>query len=98
MPEGFFFPAADGRVEISSAAATLGQLSLQEETSPIEPNPAVIIPEHLKVTNSECTRLSFGSFVSGAFGGSLKLNLLKSNSEMSPILNDAPRVDGPYVR
>ncbi|XP_042395361.1 uncharacterized protein LOC121985786 isoform X2 [Zingiber officinale] len=88
----------DGRIEISSAAANLGQLSLQEETSPIEPNPAVIIPEHLRVTNSECTRLSFGSFVSGAFCGSLKLDPLKSNSEMLPVLNDAPRVDSPYVR
>ncbi|CAL9085199.1 unnamed protein product [Musa textilis] len=93
------FPAGDS-VDISSAAVNLGQLSLHEETS-IEPtvvNPAVIIPDHLRVTNADCAHLSFGSFVSGAFSGSFPSKQLKSNLEVAPVMSDASGTDNSDVR
>ncbi|XP_074568897.1 uncharacterized protein LOC141825412 isoform X3 [Curcuma longa] len=81
--------AEDG-VGISSTAATLMQLSIHEETSTkaTEVGPAVIIPDHLMVTNADCAHLSFGSFGSGAFSGSFPSKLLARNLEAAPVLDD----------
>ncbi|KAJ8486616.1 hypothetical protein OPV22_019101 [Ensete ventricosum] len=93
------FPAGDS-MDISSAAVNLGQLSLHEETStePTVVNPAVIIPDHLRVTNVDCAHLSFGSFVSGAFSGSFPSKQLKSNLEVAPVMSDASATDNSDVR
>lgn len=87
-------------MEISSASANLRQLSLHEETStkPIEANPAVIIPDHLRVTNADCAHLSFGSFVSGTFSGSFTSKPLNSNLEVAPAIDDASTINDSDVR
>lgn len=46
-------------------AASLHQLNLQEddqEASPEEDKPSVVIPSHLQLHTAECLQLSFGSF------------------------------------
>ncbi|XP_064974770.1 uncharacterized protein LOC135580750 isoform X3 [Musa acuminata AAA Group] len=93
------FPAEDV-LELSSATADLRQLSLHEETSTksIEGSSAVIIPNHLRVTNADCAHLSFGSFGSGAFSGSFPSKQLKSNLEVPPVADDASRIDDPDTR
>ncbi|CAL9756060.1 unnamed protein product [Musa acuminata subsp. burmannicoides] len=93
------FPAGDS-VDLSSAAVNLGQLSLHEETrtEPTVVNPAVIIPDHLRVTNADCAHLSFGSFVSGAFSGSFPSKQLKSNLEVAPVMSDASATDNSDMR
>ncbi|XP_009410962.2 uncharacterized protein LOC103992822 isoform X1 [Musa acuminata AAA Group] len=93
------FPAEDV-LELSSATADLRQLSLHEETSTksIEASSAVIIPNHLRVTNADCAHLSFGSFGSGAFSGSFPSKQLKSNLEVLPVTDDASRIDDPDTR
>ncbi|CAL9152046.1 unnamed protein product [Musa hybrid cultivar] len=94
------FPAGDVRVQISSAAVNLGQLSLHEErnTNTIEANPSVIIPDHLRVTNADCAHLSFGSFVSGTFSGSFPTKPLKSNLEVAPVVADASMIEDSDAR
>ncbi|CAL9175014.1 unnamed protein product [Musa hybrid cultivar] len=80
-------------LEISSDAADFSQLSLHEtSTKPIEDSPAVIIPNHLRVTNADCAYLSFGSFGSGAFAGSFPSKPLESNLEVTPVIDDASRI------
>ncbi|XP_042446020.1 uncharacterized protein LOC122031038 [Zingiber officinale] len=81
---------AENGVGISSTATTLMQLSIHEETSTkaTELGPAVIIPDHLRVTNADCAHLSFGSFGSGAFSGSFPSKLLARNLEAAPALDD----------
>ncbi|WOL20624.1 hypothetical protein Cni_G29429 [Canna indica] len=92
--------AGDARMEVSSAAADLRQLSLNEETNTrhIEANPAVIIPDHLRVTNADCAHLSFGSFVSGTFSGSFPSEPLKNNLEVAPVVDDASTVNDSDLR
>ncbi|XP_042444674.1 uncharacterized protein LOC122029654 [Zingiber officinale] len=86
--------AEDG-AGISQTAATLIQLSIHEETSTktTEASPAVIIPDHLRVTNADCAHLSFGSFGSGAFSGSFPSNPLARNLEVAPAIDDASKID-----
>ncbi|URE19920.1 hypothetical protein MUK42_34203 [Musa troglodytarum] len=93
------FPAEDV-LEVSSATADLRQLSFYEETSTksIEASSAVIIPNHLRVTNADCAHLSFGSFGSGAFSGSFPSKQLTSNLEVPPVADDASRTDDPDTR
>jgi len=57
-----------------------------------EDNPAVIIPDHLQVTNTECVSLSFGSFGSGAFSGLLPQKTTDSNVEL-PVREESAPVD-----
>ncbi|KAL6006361.1 hypothetical protein ACLOJK_037312 [Asimina triloba] len=77
----------DDGVAVSSAAASLQQLSLQkgeESSCAVEGSPAVIIPDHLQVPTADCSHLSFGSFGSGInpkFSGSFGSNTLKNNLE-----------------
>ncbi|WOK91538.1 hypothetical protein Cni_G00229 [Canna indica] len=90
----------DYAAELSPATAKLRQLSLHEETStkPIETTPAVIIPNHLRVTNADCAYLSFGSFGSGAFSGSFSSKPLESNLEVAPVIDDASEIDDSNAR
>ncbi|XP_072967146.1 uncharacterized protein [Typha angustifolia] len=86
----------DVNLEISSAAADLHQLNLHKEElvgRSSEDNPAVIIPNHLQVTNADCAHLSFGSFESGTFSGSFPSKPLKSSSDIAPIAENASSVD-----
>ncbi|RRT73684.1 hypothetical protein B296_00002954 [Ensete ventricosum] len=94
------FPAGDVRVQISSVAVNLGQLSLHEDrsTNTIEANPSVIIPDHLRVTNADCAHLSFGSFVSGTFSGSFPTKPLKNNLEVAPVVADASMIEDSDAR
>ncbi|MQM10791.1 hypothetical protein Taro_043689 [Colocasia esculenta] len=91
-------------VDLSSTAASLQWLRLDKEdiTIPqVEDNPAVIIPNHLQVTNADCSHLSFGSFGSGisaGFSGSLASKTLKSNLEMPSDATDANPVDDSDAR
>ncbi|KAG1367966.1 signaling mucin HKR1 [Cocos nucifera] len=91
----------DDSAELSSAAADLRQLSLHTEergAKSAEDNPAVIIPDHLQVTNADCAHLSFGSFGSGAFSGSFPSKTLKSNLEVAPVAETASSIDQPDAR
>lgn len=80
------FVVEGSNADVSSATANFQSLSLQNEelaaTSVTEDNPAVIIPDHLQVTNTECAYLSFGSFESGAFSGLLPQKATESNIEL----------------
>lgn len=95
------FSVEDVSAEISSAAANLQQLGLHVEergTKSAEDYPAVIIPNHLQVTNADCAHLSFGSFGSGAFCGSFASKTLTSNLEVDPVADAATSIDQPDVR
>uniref|UniRef100_A0A0D9WJU4 GBF-interacting protein 1 N-terminal domain-containing protein n=1 Tax=Leersia perrieri TaxID=77586 RepID=A0A0D9WJU4_9ORYZ len=65
----------DSNADVALAAENFQGLNLHNEelaaTKLGEDNPAVIIPDHLQVTGSDCVTLSFGSFESGAFSGLL---------------------------
>ncbi|KAJ3670794.1 hypothetical protein LUZ60_008220 [Juncus effusus] len=87
-------------------AGDFQQLSLQEEESLAnndinnannnvsEENPAVIIPNHLQVSNADCAHLSFGSFGSGAFSGIFSQKSLDSHpAELAPVENEASTVE-----
>ncbi|XP_074577911.1 uncharacterized protein LOC141834449 [Curcuma longa] len=86
---------AEDDAGISPTAETLIQLSIHEETitKTTEASPAVIIPDHLRVTNADCAHLSFGSFGSGAFSGSFPSNPLARNLEVAPAIDDASKID-----
>ncbi|XP_058101215.1 actin cytoskeleton-regulatory complex protein PAN1-like isoform X2 [Magnolia sinica] len=93
----------DVGVTVSSAAASLQQLSLQKGevgARAAEGSPAVIIPDHLQVPTADFSHLSFGSFGSGlnpTFSGSFASKALKSNLE-EPSVADAPPVESSDTR
>jgi hypothetical protein len=79
---------------VASTAGDFQQMNLHEEESMMhnnaqEENPAVIIPDHLQVSNADCAHLSFGSFSSGAFSGMFQQKTLE------PLPEDAPTVEEP---
>lgn len=85
--------AEDG-LEISSTAATLRQLSVHEEGKiKTKAGPALIIPDYLRVTNVDCSQLSFGSFGAGAFSRSFSLKPPESNLKVVPSVDDDYRID-----
>ncbi|OAY80248.1 hypothetical protein ACMD2_18006 [Ananas comosus] len=95
--------AEDANAEISSAAASFQQLSLHEDekvtAKSAEDGPAVIIPNHLQVTNADCAHLSFGSFGSGTFSGStFQSKPVQSSLEVAPITENTHSVEQPDVR
>ncbi|XP_068666554.1 GBF-interacting protein 1-like [Aristolochia californica] len=91
---------------VSSTAASLQQLSLQNEviepSPPVaEDNPAVIIPNHLQVPSADCSHLSFGSFNSGVnvtFSGPFPPKSMKSELEDSKLAAQTTSIDHPDVR
>jgi hypothetical protein len=58
-------------------------LTLHEEKRPktSDDNPAVIIPDHLQVSNADCAHLTFGSFVSGTLDAPLSVKPLNNDEE-----------------
>nr|CAD1834270.1 unnamed protein product [Ananas comosus var. bracteatus] len=95
--------AEDANAEISSAAANFQQLSLHDDekvtAKSAEDGPAVIIPNHLQVTNADCAHLSFGSFGSGTFSGStFQSKPVQSSLEVAPITENTHSVEQPDVR
>jgi hypothetical protein len=84
----------DSSADVSAAAENFQSLSLHNDElaakKSAEDNPAVIIPDHLQVTNTECVKLSFGSFGSGAFSGLLPQNTTDSNVEFPAREESAP--------
>jgi len=86
----------DSSADVSAAAENFQSLSLHNDElaakKTAEDNPAVIIPDHLQVTNTECVSLSFGSFGSGAFSGLLPQKTTDSNVEFL-VREDSATVD-----
>ncbi|CAL4901772.1 unnamed protein product [Urochloa decumbens] len=86
----------DSSADVSAAAANFQSLSLHNDElvakKVADDNPAVIIPDHLQVTNTECVSLSFGSFGSGAFSGLLPQKATDSNVEL-PVQEESALVD-----
>ncbi|XP_052179470.1 uncharacterized protein LOC127792879 isoform X2 [Diospyros lotus] len=78
----------------SSVTSNLQQLSVQEdqEPSPEEEGPSVIIPNHLQVQSADCSHLSFGSFGSGFSTGPFSSRPLQSNQQETSIDADVPSV------
>ncbi|KAG9447548.1 hypothetical protein H6P81_013676 [Aristolochia fimbriata] len=96
----------DVSVVVSSTAASLQQLSLQNEelesSSPVlEDNPAVIIPNHLQVPSADCSHLSFGSFGSGVnvtFSGPFPPKSMKSELEESKLVAESTSIKHTDIR
>jgi hypothetical protein len=61
----------------------IDHLTLHEEKRPktSDDNPAVIIPDHLQVSNADCAHLTFGSFVSGTLDAPLSVKPLNNDEE-----------------
>ncbi|KAF7030033.1 hypothetical protein CFC21_041655 [Triticum aestivum] len=89
-------------VDVDSAATNFQHLSLQNEdlaaANSADDNPAVIIPDHLQLENTDCAHLSFGSFESGAFSGLLPSKVPKYSVEEVPNSDETPAVDQIDVR
>ncbi|KAL5229713.1 hypothetical protein ABZP36_028489 [Zizania latifolia] len=66
------------------------QLTIHEEkkSKSSEDNPAVIIPDHLQVSNADCAHLTFGSFVSGTLDAPVSLKLASSDEEVAAVSDD----------
>lgn len=100
----FFFLNPDEEADedaVASAAGNFQQLNLHEEEAQHnaqEENPAVIIPDHLQVSNADCAHLSFGSFSSGAFSGMFQQKALETHLEVSPTVEEPSTVDQPDNR
>ncbi|WVZ99618.1 hypothetical protein U9M48_044887 [Paspalum notatum var. saurae] len=86
----------DSSADVSAAAASFQSLNLHNEELVAkkipDDNPAVIIPDHLQVTNTDCVSLSFGSFGSGAFSGLLPQKTTDSIVEL-PVREESATVD-----
>lgn len=89
-------------IDVDSAATNFQHLSLQNEdlaaANSADDNPAVIIPDHLQLENTDCAHLSFGSFESGAFSGLLPSKVPKYSVEEVPNSDETPSVDQIDVR
>ncbi|KAM3331496.1 hypothetical protein ACQJBY_027463 [Aegilops geniculata] len=89
-------------VDVDSAATNFQHLSLQKEdlaaANSADDNPAVIIPDHLQLENTDCAHLSFGSFESGAFSGLLPSKVPKCSMEEVPNSDETPSVDQIDIR
>jgi hypothetical protein len=74
---------ADSNGNISTTMEQFDHLTLHEAKRPktSDDNPAVIIPDHLQVSNADCAHLTFGSFVSGTLDAPLSVKLLNNDEE-----------------
>uniref|UniRef100_A0A0E0HIJ7 GBF-interacting protein 1 N-terminal domain-containing protein n=1 Tax=Oryza nivara TaxID=4536 RepID=A0A0E0HIJ7_ORYNI len=85
--------------DVALATENFQGLSLHNEelvaTKLAEDNPAVIIPDHLQVTGSDCVTLSFGSFESGAFSGLLPVpsRSADDNNVELPVIEESVPLD-----
>lgn len=75
------------------------QLILHEEkkSKSSEDNPAVIIPDHLQVSNADCAHLTFGSFVSGTLDAPVSLKTANGDEEVAAV-SDNHSIDQSDVR
>ncbi|CAM0881986.1 unnamed protein product [Alopecurus aequalis] len=84
-------------VDVESAATNFHHLKLENEdlavANSVDDNPAVIIPDHLQLPNTDCAHLSFGSFESGAFSGLLPSKVPKYGVEETPIPDETQSID-----
>ncbi|CAA6671307.1 unnamed protein product [Spirodela intermedia] len=90
--------------EVSAATSNLRRLTLEKEDASVthaEDNPAVIIPNHLQVTNADCSYLSFGTFGSGinaAFSGPFASKAQNSNLDVPCETSESTPVDDSDAR
>ncbi|XP_062232240.1 uncharacterized protein LOC133929487 isoform X2 [Phragmites australis] len=71
--------------DMSTATKQFDHLTLHEGTKSSDDNPAVIIPDHLQVSNADCAHLTFGSFVSGTLDASVSIKPLDSHGEVATV-------------
>uniref|UniRef100_J3M9T2 GBF-interacting protein 1 N-terminal domain-containing protein n=2 Tax=Oryza brachyantha TaxID=4533 RepID=J3M9T2_ORYBR len=88
----------DSNADVDLATENFQGLILHNEelvaTKLAEDNPAVIIPDHLQVTGSDCVTLSFGSFESGAFSGLLPVpSRIPDDNNVLPVLEESVPID-----
>ncbi|KAF8726810.1 hypothetical protein HU200_019287 [Digitaria exilis] len=83
--------------DMSTTTKQFDQLALHEGPKSSDDNPAVIIPDHLQVSNADCAHLTFGSFVSGTLDASVTTKPLESHGDVS-IVPDDHSVDQTDVR
>lgn len=99
----FVFPftslMADLNGDVSTTTIQFDHLALHEEPKVSDDNPAVIIPDHLQVSNADCAHLTFGSFVSGTLDASLTTKPLDSHGDVATVPDDdsVDQSDGRYV-
>ncbi|PUZ64605.1 hypothetical protein GQ55_3G155900 [Panicum hallii var. hallii] len=70
---------------MSATTKQFDQLTLHEGPKSSDDNPAVIIPDHLQVSNADCAHLTFGSFVSGTLDASLTTKPLECHGEAATV-------------
>lgn len=78
----FSIPLTDDVTAVSSAAAKLHHLSVEEAS--LETNSAVVLPSHLQALAANCSHLSFGTYKAGHNSASAVLfssNQLKDDSQ-----------------
>ncbi|KAL6609447.1 hypothetical protein ACP70R_039416 [Stipagrostis hirtigluma subsp. patula] len=85
--------------DMSATMKQFDHLTLHEEKGPksSDDNPAVIIPDHLQVSNADCAHLTFGSFVSGTLDAPLSIKPLNSEPEVAAV-SDNHSIDHTDVR
>jgi hypothetical protein len=90
---------ADLNGDVSTATTQFDHLTLHEGPKLSDDNPAVIIPDHLQVSNADCAHLTFGSFVSGTLDSSLTTKPLESHGDAATVPDDdsIDQSDGRYV-
>ncbi|KAJ1264263.1 hypothetical protein BS78_09G249600 [Paspalum vaginatum] len=84
-------PFEDNQNLHGDTCATVKQidhLTLHEGPKLSDDNPAVIIPDHLQVSNADCAHLTFGSFVSGTLDASLTTKPLDSHGDVATVPDD----------
>ncbi|PWZ16626.1 hypothetical protein Zm00014a_006339 [Zea mays] len=74
--------------DVSTATTQFDHLTLHEGPKLSDDNPAVIIPDHLQVSNADCAHLTFGSFVSGTLDSSLTTKPLESHGDAATVPDD----------
>ncbi|TKW25676.1 hypothetical protein SEVIR_3G134300v4 [Setaria viridis] len=77
-----FEPNQNLNGDMSTTTKQFDQLTLHEEPKSSDDNPAVIIPDHLQVSNADCAHLTFGSFVSGTLDASLTTKPLECHGDV----------------
>ena len=90
---------ADLNGDMSTTTTQFDHLTLHEGPKLSDDNPAVIIPDHLQVSNADCAHLTFGSFVFLTLDASLTTKPLDSHGDVATVPDDdsIDQSDGRYV-
>jgi len=90
---------ADLNGDVSTTTTQFDHLTLHEGPKLSDDNPAVIIPDHLQVSNADCAHLTFGSFVSGTLDASLTAKPLDNHGDVATVPDDdsIDQSDGRYA-